>query len=600
MSRPITQIVLSWPICASLLAGLSTPLAYAKSGCQIQTARIPFELRNRKAISTLKLNGHGVEFIVDTGAFWSTVSAAKAEEIGLKRTLTPPGFSMAGVGGSVSATLVRAEQVEFLGLTLKNIEFVAGGTDSGAGLLGQNVLFIANDLDLDLANDILGLVSAKDCSDTSLAYWASPTVHYEEATLLRDDNNIHRPRVEVMLNGKRVTALFDTGAGTTTISRAAARKIGIDLDAKDAPPSDAQYGIGSKLVRSWKKIPIKQMQIGSESIQNTFVSVIDQDLAGNDMVLGIDFMMAHHLLISYSQHKVYMTYNGGRLYSQADPPKAALKGGNEADETQLLTADEYFKLGAGEEQRGETQAALKNYDRAIQLDDSVDNYRFARARLLFNQGQTSQALVDINELLSRKPDWVDALMLRLSIAERLKDTTRVEQDRQHLLSLIPRGSMESYNIARFMIADGQFAQALPLLEGWLVKHPEDVRRAYAWQFQCLAKAMINQDLKGALKACKQGLQVSKGSAAGWQAMGYVEYRLGHYQQALDDFTKALQLDADLSWAPYGLALAYLQLNQVDKARETLKSVKHPSKNRYATLVQLGFELDTIGPATSDP
>jgi len=33
-----------------------------------------------------------------------------------------------------------------------------------------------------------------------------------------------------------------------------------------------------------------------------------------DMILGTDFFMAHRVLISNSQRKVYITYNGGKLF----------------------------------------------------------------------------------------------------------------------------------------------------------------------------------------------------------------------------------------------------------------------------------------------
>jgi hypothetical protein len=36
-----------------------------------------------------------------------------------------------------------------------------------------------------------------------------------------------------------------------------------------------------------------------------------------DMILGLDFLMAHRLLISVSQEKVYLSYIGGEVFSSA-------------------------------------------------------------------------------------------------------------------------------------------------------------------------------------------------------------------------------------------------------------------------------------------
>jgi hypothetical protein len=47
-----------------------------------------------------------------------------------------------------------------------------------------------------------------------------------------------------------------------------------------------------------------------------------------DMLLGADFFLSHHILISNSQHKLYFTYNGGPVFdltmgAAAPPPPAA-------------------------------------------------------------------------------------------------------------------------------------------------------------------------------------------------------------------------------------------------------------------------------------
>jgi hypothetical protein len=33
-----------------------------------------------------------------------------------------------------------------------------------------------------------------------------------------------------------------------------------------------------------------------------------------DLILGIDFLAAHHLLVSHSQGKMYFSYNGGPVF----------------------------------------------------------------------------------------------------------------------------------------------------------------------------------------------------------------------------------------------------------------------------------------------
>lgn len=49
-----------------------------------------------------------------------------------------------------------------------------------------------------------------------------------------------------------------------------------------------------------------------------------------DMILGADFFLAHRVLISKSQHKVYITYNGAELFPH-DPAAQAEKAGRTSE-----------------------------------------------------------------------------------------------------------------------------------------------------------------------------------------------------------------------------------------------------------------------------
>jgi clan AA aspartic protease (TIGR02281 family) len=120
----------------------------------------------------------------------------------------------------------------------------------------------------------------------------------------------------ITVNGVKMRAMLDTGAPGTVLSRAAAEKAGIDLTGPDAKADGVAHGIGIKGRNRWV-VRLKTFDIGGETIANTPISVIDQDLDSEDAIIGMDFFLSHHLLVSRSQSRIYITYNGGPIFRPA-------------------------------------------------------------------------------------------------------------------------------------------------------------------------------------------------------------------------------------------------------------------------------------------
>src|SRR5580698_8097115 len=63
---------------------------------------LPVEMVGSRATTMVKINGNSTRFILDTGAFFNTMSSANASSLGLKLQPTPFGFRIGGVGGSAT------------------------------------------------------------------------------------------------------------------------------------------------------------------------------------------------------------------------------------------------------------------------------------------------------------------------------------------------------------------------------------------------------------------------------------------------------------------------------------------------------------------
>jgi hypothetical protein len=78
-------------------------------------------------------------------------------------------------------------------------------------------------------------------------------------------------------------------------------------------PSGTIYGAGRGSARSWTAL-FDRFEIGGEAITHNRLRVGDFTLDSADLLLGIDFFLAHRIYVSKT-HKMFITYNGGTVFA---------------------------------------------------------------------------------------------------------------------------------------------------------------------------------------------------------------------------------------------------------------------------------------------
>ncbi len=81
-----------------------------------------------------------------------------------------------------------------------------------------------------------------------------------------------------------------------------------------------------------------------------------------------------------------------------------------------------------------------------------------------------------------------------------------------------------------------------------------------------------QSIVEARKACDQAVRLGNAGAEGHMCLGTLARDTGKYADAADEYQKALQLEPGNELASIGLAMAYEQLNQSEKAEATYKQI----------------------------
>ncbi|RAN82316.1 hypothetical protein B5P43_07530 [Bacillus sp. SRB_336] len=544
-------------------------------GCQLKDyGTLPVDMVGGQATTLVKINGTDTRFVLDTGAFFNTMSRANALSLGLKLRPAPFGFRIGGIGGNADVQFTQVKDFGILDTTLHKVAFVVGGTDAGHGLLGANLLDLA-DLEIDLAHGKLTLFSTVGCEKHSLAYWSTDGKYNDADVVSSGDQHDRRTFFNVTINGKKVRAVLDSGAYATALSRRAARRVGIDLDAPDVKAGNS-IGIGARAVKTWT-VRIDSFSVGSETIQHSQMQVIDGDMGDTDMLLGVDFLLAHHMFIANSQRKAYFTYNGGRVFTFADAPSDSEKpdAGTAADgnDAKPMTAADYALRGQARLSRGEPRAAVADLDEAIRLAPGQAAYHVARARARVANQQPNSALDDLDKSLGLDPKNVDALLLRAELRFVHKDLKGATVDVTAASALAPARSAQARAVAHLYVQLDRPAAALPMLDDWIDLHRNDALLGLALNERCWARALSNQMLDDALKDCRKAIRHDGEKPAYLDSLGMVRLRLGQYAESIKAYEQALAQNPRSAWSRYGLGLAKIRSGQTDAGRADLAAAR---------------------------
>jgi len=538
----------------------------AKAACNINLTPFPITMDGSQTLIAGKINGEPVRFIADSGAFFSMLSPAVAAQFKLLlRPINAPVY-VGGIGGLVKPELTTVRQLSVGNLTVPNVTFLVGGGEVGhgaAGLLGQNFLRIA-DVEYDLANGVIRLSQPAGCAGQSLAYWAKsdPVSVLDLWQNPRADN--HATISYATLNGARIKVMFDTGASTSFLSFAAARRAHIDPSGPGTEAGGYSVGIGRGAIKT-RIAPVETFQIGGETIKHTRLRLGDEDLPDADMLIGVDFFLSHRIYVANSQGKIYFTYNGGPVFALEPQTTAPLGDTTPAPET--LAADEpknavdFGRRGAGELDRLQYGVAIADLSRAHELAPEEPLYIYQRAEAYYASKQPMKALDDVNATLTLSPKDVDALILRARLRADADDNEKVIQDANTADALLPVQSDQRFSLARLYAEADDFERAWREYETWMRAHPDDAKRMAAFAGLCWVGALGGEHLGQAKSACDEVSRLVSDDSSGQTGRSLIEFRLRDYFAAFNDGRAAAKRSPKDAWALYAKGLGEMRLGK---------------------------------------
>ena len=624
---------LGW-ISALVVVCLSTAVSRAADGCKLMmTSPIPVRIHDLRPVITGNINGTEAEFIVDTGSFFDFISPAAAAQFKLPLSNAPFGLFVTGVGGSETPQIATAATFTVAGISVHKAKFLVGNNDfqgGESGLLGQN-LFRMADMEFDFADGVLRFVRPQHCGGHVLAYWAGTQ---PVGTITIHGTSPQQPHLtgKVSVNGRAFEALFDTGSPHTILSLRAAKRAGITTASPGVVAAGFTAGTGKDFVKVWVA-PIDEFEIGGEKIEHTHVLIGDIDLRGfgAEMLLGMDFFLAHHIYVAYSQNSLYFTYNGGRVFDlnearpgqtastskipdspratdtpsgpaavpatqpgpgQSNGPAVQQSAGSLVSNAPADAAG-FMRRGMAHISRHEYPEAIADLTHACDLDPADADCRYQRGLAYWYDAQRERALRDLNAAIQLQPNGFAAHLARAQFELR-QHPADAQNDLDVVDHLAPQEADLRLTLAGLYGSAGEHAAAIHQYDLWIEYHGEDNRLSFALGNRCGAEAMANVDLDRALEDCNKALKaIPKNAPVGASAAAIanrsmVYLRQGSLDSALADCDAALRLLPKLAEARYERGLVELRRGLKDQGRSDLAAAEAQEPGITKRFIGLGL------------
>jgi len=311
-------------------------------------------------------------------------------------------------------------------------------------------------------------------------------------------------------------------------------------------------------VRTWIA-PFDTFQAGDEETIRHGRIRFGEMTSDTDMLLGADFFIAHRIYVSNSQHRLYLTYEGGPVFNlkteHRDTTGAAVADTAPAEAPQ--TAEAFSRAGAVRLARHDRDGALADFGKAIALAPTEPRYLLQRAQAYLDADRDEAAAADVAAAIKLKPDDVEALLARARLTLRGDDPDKaaVERDLAAAEHVMAPASDDRLDLGGYYVAADRPALAVAQYTLWIKNHPDDVRRPEALNDRCWARALAGTELPAALSDCNAALHQRPGDTSILDSRAMVELRAGDLDRAIRDYDTVIASQPKSAWSLYGRGMA---------------------------------------------
>jgi clan AA aspartic protease (TIGR02281 family) len=541
---------------ASALIALAFPPqpVHAANKCEMRkVAELPIDMRGSQPTLAVKINGKDARFLLDSGAFYSMISAATADEYGLKTASGFMNLKVKGIGGTQDARTTRVQQFSIGNIVLNDAQFMVAGSEVGSGLsgiLGQNMLKNF-EVEYDLGHGIVRLFQSKNCDNIVLAYWLAPNEDYSKVPILSLAESGAHTVGYALINGKKIAVMFDSGAGTSIVSSQAAENAGVKLNSDAVVPAGFSRGIGQGFMQTYIG-RFSSFKIGDgEEIKSAKLRIGKGNLGGEDMLIGADFFMSHRIFVGNNEHVLYLSYTGGPVFDLSKHSDTEAHAGPEDGAAKPTTpegdqdAADLARRGSALVSRRDFAAGLPLLSKAVAISPSEPEYLYQRGNAYSANGQNDLALADFDQVIKLKQDFLPAYLPKAALLLAKGDKSAAIAQLDAVASLAPKAADLRFSLGLEYQRVDHFTESIQQFNLWIDEHAVDSRKLTAYSGRCLSRALGNQELPQGLSDCDSAmLHASKTlpeNSEVWAHRAVIRLRMGDYAKAMSDCNYALKM-----------------------------------------------------------
>ncbi len=296
---------LAWLLPLAACAG--TP---GGGGCTVQWhSTLPVAMRQTMAVVPARINGETVGLGVDSGAEHTAITPELVAALDLR---PDPGRSrdrVIGIGGNAYSQMVGLDSLTFAGVTYRKLDASAAslgalgrGDMAVSGLVGEDLLS-RYDVGFDIGHREISFYTVRGC-DTVSPPWGTAT---PVPIRLSQHNHLVFP---VVLDGHRLTAMLDSGAGETVLLEGGASALGVTQGLLAQDRVSTGQGIGERVVTN-RLHRFATLEVGSETIHDPMIEVTDASVPDVDLILGMPFLRDRQVFVSHATARMFVRGNAG-------------------------------------------------------------------------------------------------------------------------------------------------------------------------------------------------------------------------------------------------------------------------------------------------
>ncbi|MCE0497326.1 MAG: tetratricopeptide repeat protein [Methylacidiphilales bacterium] len=220
-------------------------------------------------------------------------------------------------------------------------------------------------------------------------------------------------------------------------------------------------------------------------------------------------------------------------------------------------------LGLALFQKGQTDAAITEYQKALEINPNYDAALNNLGEALSHKGQVDEAIIEYQKALEINPNYDTAhYNLGNALMQKGRIDEAIDQD-QIALKIDPNDALAHNNLGNVLVQNGRLDEAMVQFQKALEINPNNAGAHYN-----LGNILVNKgQVDEAINQYQKALEIDPNFADVYNGLGLLLFQRGRVDEAIERYQKALEIDPSYAEAHSNLGVALAREGRMGEAIE---------------------------------